>query len=431
MNIVVRMMDGSRVLCRMAGISKAVDIHEPPKPAAIVQPAPQAKAPSIKAGARAYANPAAAHLATGPNATPYHTHAEMSLPSTKTTRQPHSDLDTIYHHAAAHKEHMDNIIDRGKGLSAKLNMHVVENRPLTHNDFAEARRKNGLVHIAPLKGRDRAQQKIDEDYGGDPSKIRDLSRATIAVHHKDDIAHVTHHLRRAGMKLAAAPKDNFSKPTPLGYQDLQTAPVHPASGHVGELQLNTLDHLQAKSLGLGRMKAGHERYEVTRNIETIPEKVRTVQQRQQFRHHLERSKVLYTRASELADSRTPRLAKGPNDVTKAYVHGHYRRDHGHGGKLTPQHDQRHKGHTMAEDKPNSLGFTAKTSPARAQYLDYDGQLARIPKFAHHPELWDGKQWKPVRHACEFMHNVSCATHAEAIKLAKANGYKGALPDLEK
>ena len=186
------------------------------------------------------------HMATGPAATPEFTHQEMTHIEPDDTRQPTKDLDTLFHQAPEHKEHLDNLIDRAKGVGSQLGMHIVEGRMPTKEDYETAHKKGGMVLMAPLKKRARAEEKVATEYEGDPSRIRDLSRATIAVSHADDIPHVTHMLRQQGMQLGSKPK---YKKTSAGYQDISLYPQHPHSGHVGELQIMPLDMHQAKEQG--------------------------------------------------------------------------------------------------------------------------------------------------------------------------------------
>ena len=280
--------------------------------------------PAVQKGVTA----AQQNMQSGPKATPEFTDREMSRPAASEIRQPSNHLDTLYEQAAAHKEHLDNLIDKGQGVGDKLGMHIVHGHPSEH-DIAEGHRKGGLVVMAPLKGRDRAEEKVAKDYGGDTSQIKDLSRATIAVRHADDIPHVMHRLRQHGMQMKSAPK---FKRTNAGYQDITVHPVHSETGHIGEMQMMPLDMLHAKSHGLpehGFPTAGHRLYEDQRILEA--KENRTVDEQRQLKKLDAESNGLYGTANGLHDTRIPafaqRLVKGLYDaiVKAVQIRGAMRR----------------------------------------------------------------------------------------------------------
>jgi hypothetical protein len=114
------------------------------------------------------------------------------------------------------------------------------------------------VYPPGLKGRERATQKIEADYGGDPSRLLDLSRASIEF---EDVAG----LRRALGELEARgvivrTKDRFENPTAGGYRDVMLN-VRMSNGHICELQLHLKQILEVK------MGPGHAIYEQIRDIE--------------------------------------------------------------------------------------------------------------------------------------------------------------------
>lgn len=114
------------------------------------------------------------------------------------------------------------------------------------------------LFIAPLKGEERAAEKVESDYGGDWSKLLDVVRGSIAVDTHEQIREVVGKLTEAGLKLAKQPKDRFHKPTPVGYRDLLMN-VELPNGIVGELQLHVKGMLEAK-------EQGHKPYEVMRSL---------------------------------------------------------------------------------------------------------------------------------------------------------------------
>jgi hypothetical protein len=117
----------------------------------------------------------------------------------------------------------------------------------------------GFLFIGSLKGAERAKQKVEADYGGDWSQLRDMVRATISMPSMDGVKDVVTKLKEAGLELAQKPKDRFAKPTPEGYRDLM-AIVKLPNGMLAELQI----HL--KSMTLAKNK-GHKDYETTRTLQ--------------------------------------------------------------------------------------------------------------------------------------------------------------------
>lgn len=117
----------------------------------------------------------------------------------------------------------------------------------------------GFLFIAPLKGEKRAQEKVEADYGGDWSQLRDIVRATISVPTMGSVKQALGHLREAGIELAQKPKDRFAKPTDEGYRDLMTIVKLP-NGMLAELQI----HVKAMTLA---KEEGHEHYNVSRSLQ--------------------------------------------------------------------------------------------------------------------------------------------------------------------
>lgn len=123
----------------------------------------------------------------------------------------------------------------------------------------------GYLFMGPLKGKDRAVEKVTTDYrspefpDGDWGQLRDMVRATIAVPAVTQIPKVLSELKKAGIELAQKPKNNLVKPLPGGYRDLNLIVKLP-NGLVAELQVHV------KPMTLAKEK-GHEHYETTRSIE--------------------------------------------------------------------------------------------------------------------------------------------------------------------
>lgn len=118
---------------------------------------------------------------------------------------------------------------------------------------------DGFLFVAPLKGAKRAAEKVEADYGGDWSQLRDIVRATISVPTMGHVKQALEHMKAAGIEIAMKPKNRFEKPTPEGYRDLM-AFVKLPNGMVAELQIHT------KAMTLAKEK-GHKDYEITRTLQ--------------------------------------------------------------------------------------------------------------------------------------------------------------------
>ena len=116
----------------------------------------------------------------------------------------------------------------------------------------------GMLFIAPVKGKKRAAEKVEQDYGGDWSQLLDPVRCSIAVDSYDDLKAALGALQKGGLKLARQPKDRFAKPLDCGYRDLMLNVTLP-NGLIGEVQLHVKPMLAAK-------EAGHAHYEVERSL---------------------------------------------------------------------------------------------------------------------------------------------------------------------
>lgn len=145
-------------------------------------------------------------------------------------------------------------LDMGQGLDKKLGLehfNLAEKKP----DYS----KPGKILItAPKKGKERAREKVEADYGGDWSQLTDVVRASIAVDDFNEVGEVMKELRNSGMKLVKKPKNRFANPTTEGYRDVMMNVEFP-NGHIGELQVHVKPMLEAKS-------KAHKLYEVSRGL---------------------------------------------------------------------------------------------------------------------------------------------------------------------
>lgn len=149
------------------------------------------------------------------------------------------------------------------------------------HDIAGA--SEGSVQEAPPKGKDRAQEKIAQDYNGDHTKLTDVVRNTIIVPHDkyaDAVQMLHNHPDLHG-------EIKHIKPTvdKMGYGGT-IAKMKTPNGLIGEVQLNTPEMIYAKESEKSARKAlgndlydqiakvtgiqggqGHKLYEQWRDIE--------------------------------------------------------------------------------------------------------------------------------------------------------------------
>ena len=71
--------------------------------------------------------------------------------------------------------------------------------------------------VAPLKGRERAMEKIRDDYDGDAARLVDIVRCSVVVETEEALDKVTGSLQEAGMIVRL--KNRFKKPLWNGYRD--------------------------------------------------------------------------------------------------------------------------------------------------------------------------------------------------------------------
>lgn len=113
----------------------------------------------------------------------------------------------------------------------------------------------GNARLCPeLKGRERALQKVQADYGGHPEKLMDLARASIVY---DDAESLEKGVEIVRAMDVVREKNNFETPNG-GYRDYNFNIR--IEGHICELQLHLSQIMDAK-------KKGHKHYNVVRDIE--------------------------------------------------------------------------------------------------------------------------------------------------------------------
>lgn len=153
---------------------------------------------------------------------------------------------------------MTELLDQGKGLDAKIGAKVIlPNSGVNYKDFLNS--SEPVIIVGSIKGQERASEKVNADYGGDWSKLKDGVRATVSVKSPVDIPKVFSQLESLGMKMAQKPKDRYASPTVCGYRDVLLSVQYP-NGHIGEIQINCHDMILAKL-------EGHKIYEKARAVE--------------------------------------------------------------------------------------------------------------------------------------------------------------------
>jgi hypothetical protein len=198
--------------------------------------------------------------------------------------QPFKDEESLYKASGEALKHLKQWLDKGKGVCAQLGYETMKGSP----DDADMSKPGGMLFIAPLKGKKRATEKVKDDYGGDWSQLRDVTRGTIAVDTLDDMKKCLDMLTKSGMKLAMKPKDRFAEPLPVGYRDVLMNIEFP-NGVIGEMQLHVKAMLKAKS-------AGHTPYEVMRTIKAKPEAEWSAEERADYQKAFDESVDIYDKA---------------------------------------------------------------------------------------------------------------------------------------
>jgi hypothetical protein len=159
--------------------------------------------------------------------------AGKAAPPAGGLQQQVSDLDSLYEQAAVAHEQLSQAT----------------------KDIAQA--IGGEAVVPPLKGRARAIEKAQADYGGDVSRLVDLARSTIVCENFEQVNQALTALQ-SRLKVVRL-KNRFENPSG-GYRDI-LANVELSNGHIGEIQINLRGMLEAKE------GEGHKLFEKIRSIE--------------------------------------------------------------------------------------------------------------------------------------------------------------------
>lgn len=190
---------------------------------------------------------------------------EMALPKSKNAPPAMwKSPEQLYQTAPGLKSAYDDILDEGKGLEKAIGARAVQLTDAAGFTRALDEMKTTpepYIIMAGVKGKDRAAEKVRDDYGGDWSQIKDAVRASVVVGTANEIpgtiASLRQELESQGWSLWQQPKNRYEEDA--GYKDINLIARSP-EGHPVELQVNTKDMLRAKSL------LGHGYYEDYRTL---------------------------------------------------------------------------------------------------------------------------------------------------------------------
>ncbi len=189
-------------------------------------------------------------------------------------------------------EYLKDWLNKGKGLADQMGFSTMT-KPPSKVAAAEWMKPGGMLFIAPIKGEARAKEKVESDYGGDWSRLKDVARCTLAVDTLEELRTTIDKLKASGMVVAQPPKDRYAgDPTGEGYRDVNMI-VRAPNGHLMEVQVNTKAMMEAKN-------EGHELYEKTRTIlarngDTPPEQW-SEDDNTEFWHAVDEQKRIYGEA---------------------------------------------------------------------------------------------------------------------------------------
>ena len=156
----------------------------------------------------------------------------------KVPRQDTRNLDTLYGEAAVADQNL-------KGMTRKI-----------------AEETGGTAVFPPgggLKGRKRAREKIEVEFGGDASALMDISRSSIEYDNVDQVYQALEFILHQGYEVVRV-KDRALEPLASGFWDIHLNLCMP-NGHIAELQLHLREIRQYSIL------KGHDLYEQIRDME--------------------------------------------------------------------------------------------------------------------------------------------------------------------
>lgn len=153
------------------------------------------------------------------------------MKSFKQYLQEKSKLDTLYSKVPSAKAEIDSI---GQNIANKV---------------------GGFYIDGGIKNKTRSAEKVEKEYNGDASKLKDVVRGTIAVD-KDNIDQTKSLLKPISTEL----KHHKGNSSPLGYSGVNSH-IKTDNGLKGEIQVNTPEMIYAKEKPeIARKMLGDELY---------------------------------------------------------------------------------------------------------------------------------------------------------------------------
>ena len=166
-------------------------------------------------------------------------------------KQKRKDFKTVYAQAKEAQKILRDaiasewVLDDGEGCP-KLN-----GKPFVYHPKPGTIKKAWIemVDDPGVKGEARAKQKVENDYGGDASKLKDLARLTLRFTSPKKLAQALRGLEKElGFKIEVL-KNKWASPTPLGYSDFNlviAVPLADGTEYLCEIQLNLQLMIDAK-----------------------------------------------------------------------------------------------------------------------------------------------------------------------------------------
>ncbi len=148
-------------------------------------------------------------------------------------------------------------------LLSPLNCENVDLKRVTPDTLREALSPPGLIVIyVPIKGEKRATEKVNEDYGGDWTQLKDILRATVAADNERQLRAAIKLLEDSGAIYARPPKDRLSEPLENGYRDFLANYILP-NGLIVEVQYQLKGPLVARQEDADRYHLMRSRSDLT------------------------------------------------------------------------------------------------------------------------------------------------------------------------
>jgi hypothetical protein len=190
-------------------------------------------------------------------------------------------------------------------------MSLILNRfQLTEELIIRGHESGGLTLTAPLLDRETIEAeawRLGEK--GQPrfDRVRNVSSAAIAVRHRSDIPHMYRNLLDdPNFTLAEQPFDLFEFPTAEGFSWMCLHQSDSETGHIGEMQLHTLDMLQARDLGIGGHLSAQQYHQ---QLLTLPSLIsqRSTDQQHQWNFLWGKVRHLFLLALQAEKERVPHI----------------------------------------------------------------------------------------------------------------------------